>query len=116
MFTKEDKSVSRPPLLKGTNYAYWKAKTKIFIPSIDESTWDVIENEWTPPTRKVDDAMTKITEEVVKARSEWDDVERKSGEANVKALNTIFVGVEEQLKLISICTSAKKAWDIMEIV
>ena len=29
-------STSRPPLLDGTNYGYWKARMRSFIKSIDE--------------------------------------------------------------------------------
>lgn len=40
--------------------------------------------------------------------------DNKSKQANAKALNTIFAQIDkEQFKLISTCTSAKKARDIL---
>lgn len=53
--------------------------------------------------------------EVAKPRSEWSDDEKKSSQANAKALNTTFAGFDdEQFKLVSTCTSAKKkVWDIL---
>lgn len=74
MSIKEGGSMTRPPLLEGINYAYKKVRTKIFIQSIDYSAQDAVENEQTPSTKKVEDAMTRMTKEVVKQRSEWDDV------------------------------------------
>lgn len=63
----------------------------------------------------VEDAITKIGEEVVKPRIEWSDVERKSAQVNAKTLNTIFASVDKkQFKLISTYTSSKKAWDILQ--
>ena len=35
----EGGSTSRPPLLNGTNYGYWKARLHAFIKSIDEKAW-----------------------------------------------------------------------------
>lgn len=88
----------------GRKYAYWKTRTIIFIQSINGSAWDAVENEWTPLTQKVEDAMTKLTKEVINPRSECDDAEEKSGRANAKALNIIFaINDEEQFNLISIC-------------
>lgn len=59
MSIKEGSFVSRPPLLERTNYAYWKVRTRIFIQSIDDSAWNVVEYEWIPLTKKVENEATK---------------------------------------------------------
>ena len=42
-------SINRPPILDGTNYAYWKARMSTFIKSIDEETWKAVIKGWKPP-------------------------------------------------------------------
>lgn len=107
--------MTHPPLLEGTNCAYWKARKKIFIQSIDDSIWDVVETEWTEPTKKEEDATIKIIKDMVKPRSEWSYAKKKS--IKPIALNNIFVGIdEEKFKLISTCTLTEKAWDTLQVV
>jgi len=36
---KEGGFVSRPPLLDGTNYDYWKSRMSVYLKSIDNNTW-----------------------------------------------------------------------------
>lgn len=48
---------------------------------------------------KDEDATTKIIKDVVKHRAELSDASKKSSQANMKALDTIFAGVDlENLK------------------
>ena len=37
------------PIFDGSNYAYWKARMKSILKSIDERVWLLCENGWTPP-------------------------------------------------------------------
>lgn len=54
------------------------------------------------PTKKEEDTLIKIIKDVVKPKAEWSDTEKRASQANAKALNTIFAGVdEEQFKVIS---------------
>ncbi|KAG9450530.1 hypothetical protein H6P81_010495 [Aristolochia fimbriata] len=60
---------TRPPLLDGTNYAYWKAKMKIYIKAQDERAWRSVEDGWIPPTAEVGKGADK--KRVLKPSSEW---------------------------------------------
>jgi len=42
-------SISRPPILDGTNYDYWKARMMAFFKSMDSKTWKVIIKDWEHP-------------------------------------------------------------------
>lgn len=70
--------MTHPPLHQGTNYAYWKARAKIFIQTLDEFAWDAIEASCVEPTKKKEDAITRIVKDVVKPRVEWSDAEKKA--------------------------------------
>lgn len=103
---REGASVYRPPLLDGTNYAYWKARMSAFIRSIDESAWESIEEGWSRPC----DDKGKII-----LKSNWTDSERTEAGFNSKALNAIFSAVDINVfKLISTCRTAREAWLILE--
>ena len=39
---KESESRSRPPLLDGTNYRYWKVHIHVFIKSPDMKAWILV--------------------------------------------------------------------------
>ena len=38
----EGKSIVRPPLFNGENYAYWKTRMRLFIQANDYDAWRVI--------------------------------------------------------------------------
>lgn len=46
----EEYNVSRPPLVEGDDFSYWKAKMKIFLNSQDEYALKVIDTAWHVPT------------------------------------------------------------------
>ena len=107
---REAGSISHPPLLDGNNYAYWKARMRAFIKSLDDRAWRAVSNGWEAPTST--DREGNVT---LKPDSEWSKDEEKLANNNWKALNAIFTGVDaNQFKLISNCLSAKEAWDILE--
>ncbi|CAM9000726.1 unnamed protein product [Rhodiola kirilowii] len=86
MDLREGKNITRPPLLEGNKYGYWRVRMKAFLKSHDESVWEAIENWWTHPMT-IDEA----------------------------AMNAIFSGVNRKnFKMISTCKIAKKAWDILQ--
>ena len=46
----EGQSIARPPMFNGTDYAYWKARMKIYLSSVDYDVWDIIETGYRSPT------------------------------------------------------------------
>ncbi|XP_048429858.1 uncharacterized protein LOC103964768 [Pyrus x bretschneideri] len=78
-------SVSHPPHFDGNNYAAWKAKMKSFLWALDDRVWLAVEEVWEPPT-----------------------VEETKGGGQ-------FSVTISMLKLESKCSTAKEAWDILEV-
>ncbi|KAG9442737.1 hypothetical protein H6P81_018591 [Aristolochia fimbriata] len=114
VYHKEGASNTRPPLLDGTNYAYWKAKMRIYIKAQDERAWRSVEDGWEPPTVEVGEGADK--KRILKSSAEWNDVEERLANCNSKALNAIFGGIDEvQFRRVSACTTAKEAWKILEV-
>ncbi|CAM8982318.1 unnamed protein product [Rhodiola kirilowii] len=110
MDLREGQNITRPPLLEGNNYGYWRVRMKAFLKSQDESVWEAIENGWTPPVVTKDDVVSPLT------KDKWTDAQKMAEAANSKAMNAIFFGVNgKNFKMISNCEIAKKAWDILRI-
>ncbi|MCI58564.1 gag-pol polyprotein, partial [Trifolium medium] len=65
---KEGGSVTRTPLLDGSNYDYWKSRMMAFLKSIDSRTWKAFLNGWEHP--KIKDANGADTD-VLKPEEEW---------------------------------------------
>ncbi|CAM8950802.1 unnamed protein product [Rhodiola kirilowii] len=110
MDLREGQNITRPPLLEGNKYGYWRVRMKAFLKSQDESVWEAIENGWIH-TMTTDEAgkagpLTKIL---------WTEGQKKTETANSKAINAIFSGVDgKNFKMISTCEIVKKAWDILQ--
>ena len=104
-FLKECGSVSRPSLLYGSNYSYWKARMKAFIKAIDEKAWRSVLTGWEHP-------VTKDTKgnEILKPEITWSMEEDRVANNISKTLNAIFNWVyANQFKLISTCKTTKDA-------
>ena len=83
-----------PSLFDGTNYAYWKVYMRVFLQSLDEKVWQVVELGWTKPKEMPAD---------------WDDAKIKVANFNSRALNAIFSAVmNEEFKKISSTEIAKE--------
>ena len=81
-------------LFNGTNYAYWKVRMRVFLQSLDEKVWQVVELGWTKPKEMPAD---------------WDDAKIKVANFNSRALNAIFSAVmNEEFKKISSTEIAKE--------
>ncbi|CAM8999003.1 unnamed protein product [Rhodiola kirilowii] len=108
---KEGQSITRPPLLEGSNYATWKPMMRSFLKSLDEKAWMTVQRGWTEPM------MNKLTgEPVLKPETLWSEEENKASMGNSKAMNAIFSAVDENvMKLIINCEVAKDAWDILQM-
>src|ERR1044072_5551314 len=116
MDSKEGGSVSRPPVLDGTNYDYWKARMTAFLKSIDNKTWKAVVKGWTPRVNKgkeTEGSASTITD--YKKEEDWTKEEEEEAWANSKALNAIFNGVDKNMfRLINTCVVAKEAWEILK--
>ncbi|XP_075475760.1 uncharacterized protein LOC142511387 [Primulina tabacum] len=100
----------RPPVLDGTNYSLWKVKIRYYIKSLDERAWQRVINGWTPPVM-IDQEGDKWP----KPETDWTADEVQNSNHNSKALNAIFTSVGMNMfSLITNCTSAKSAWDILQ--
>ena len=89
-----------PILFDGTNYACWKVRMKIFLQTLGEQVWQVVEVGW-----------IKSKEAPV----DWDKATIIAANFNSKALNALFFGVtNEEFNKISSAKVAKEAWTILE--
>ncbi|CAM8880240.1 unnamed protein product [Rhodiola kirilowii] len=109
MSIKEGQSTTRPVLLEGHNYGYWKARMKAFIKNVDEKAWSSVLTDWNPPLLATNEGRV-----VHKLETEWTEQEERLAMGNAKALNAIFSAVDETIfKLILNCERAKEAWDTL---
>ncbi|XP_073049030.1 uncharacterized protein [Primulina eburnea] len=100
----------RPPVLDGTNYSLWKVKVRYYIKSLDERVWQRVINGWTPPL-----ATDQEGDNRPKPENDWTADEVQNSNHNSKALNAIFTTVDMNMfSLITNCTSAKSACDILQ--
>ncbi|XP_075500145.1 uncharacterized protein LOC142538733 [Primulina tabacum] len=100
----------RPPVLDGTNYSLWNVKIRYYIKSLDERAWERVINGWTPPVM-IDQEGDKWP----KPETDWTADEVQNSNHNSKALNAIFTSVDMNMfSLITNCTSAKSASDILQ--
>ena len=92
-------SLIMPPLFDGTNYAYWKVRTRAFLQFLDEKAWQVVEIGWMKPKE---------------APTNQDDAKIKAANFNSKALNALFNAVtNEEFKKIFSTETTKEAWTIL---
>ncbi|XP_060974085.1 uncharacterized protein LOC133039254 [Cannabis sativa] len=109
MFT-EGGSTSRPPMLEGANYPYWKTKMRAFLRAVDERVWMSIEEGWWKQTMMENEIV------IPKPMSQWTTVEMERANFNSKALHALFNAVStNQLKVIANCEIAKEAWEKLKI-
>ncbi|CAM8959572.1 unnamed protein product [Rhodiola kirilowii] len=110
MDSREGQNITRPPLLEGDKYGYWRVRMKAFLKSQDESVWEVVEQGWTNPV-----ALNEEGKVCLLAKDKWTEAQKKTEAVNSKAMNAIFSGVDgKNFKMISTCEDAKKAWDILQ--
>ncbi|CAM8913096.1 unnamed protein product [Rhodiola kirilowii] len=109
MDLREGKNITRPPLLEGNKYGYWRVRMKAFVKSHDESVWEAVEQGWTHPVTTDEEGKVCLL-----AKDKWTEIHKSAEAANSKAMNAIFSGVDgKNFKMISTCEVAKKAWDIL---
>ncbi|CAM8990243.1 unnamed protein product [Rhodiola kirilowii] len=109
MDLREGQNITRPPLLEGNKYGYWRVRMKAFLKSQDESVWEAVEQGWTHPVATDEEGKVSLL-----AKDKWTEVQKKAEATNSKAMNAIFSGVDgKNFKMISTCEIAKTAWDIL---
>ena len=107
---REGPSTTRPPVLDGKNYSYWKPHMTLFLKTLDGMAWRAIVAGWEPPIITVDD------QSIPKSELDWIDAEEQSFVENSRALNAIFNSVDLNVfKLINSYNSIKEAWRIFEV-
>ncbi|KAA0066861.1 gag-pol polyprotein [Cucumis melo var. makuwa] len=105
---RERPSVSRPPVLDGKSYSYWKPRMIFFIKTLDGKSWRALD--YDPPMITVNGVS------VPKPEVDWTDAEEQAFVGNVRALNAIFNDVDLNVfKLINSCSTAKEAWKTLEV-
>jgi hypothetical protein len=88
-----DKNHQQPHFIDGTSFDYWKRKMKMYLGSINEKVWDVIEKEFvilnpTNPTPRVAELK----------------------QCNTMALNTIYNGIDA--KVFEQIKDLKRAYEV----
>ena len=83
-FNREWTSITKSPLLNGSNYAYCKVRMIVFVGAIDDHVWDIVQDVYTDPIIVVD-WQTKL-----KPKAQWTNVEKTRSNYNNKAINTII--------------------------
>ncbi|KAA0053604.1 gag-pol polyprotein [Cucumis melo var. makuwa] len=107
---KEGPSASRPPILDGKNYSYWKPRMIFFIKTLDGKAWRALMAGYNPPMITVNGVS------VPKPEVDWTNAEEQASVGNARALNAIFNGVDLNVfKLINFCITAKEAWKTLEV-
>ena len=88
---REGPSASRPSILDGKNYSYWKPRMIFFIKTLDGKAWRALVAGYDPPM------ITMNGVSVLKPEVDWIDAEEQASVRNARALNTIFNGVDQNV-------------------
>ncbi|XP_058217429.1 uncharacterized protein LOC131328504 [Rhododendron vialii] len=103
-------AVAKPPILDGSNYAYWKTRMKAYLKSQNNQVWLSVVNGYTEPTSTVDGKNVR------KPYESWTNGDHQNETYNSCALNAIFGCVSlPEFQRIFTCEIAKGAWDILAI-
>ena len=106
----EGQSIARPPMFNGTDYAYWKARMKIYLSSVDYDVWDIIEMGYRSPTVIVSGV------EIPKSKDRWDANDKKSFSTNAKAMNALICALDKtEFNRISHCETVQEIWHTLEV-
>jgi hypothetical protein len=88
----------KPPFFDGTCYDYWKRKIKIYLGSINDQVWDVIENDY-----------------VIIDPTNLTNNDKANKQYNTMALNTIYNAIYSKVfEQIKDCEIASEAWKRLE--
>ncbi|TYK17067.1 Retrovirus-related Pol polyprotein from transposon TNT 1-94 [Cucumis melo var. makuwa] len=93
---RERPSASRPPLLDGKNYSYWKPRMIFFIKTLDGKAWRALVGGYEPPM------VTMNGVSVPKPEIDWTDAEEQASVGNARAINAIFKTAVDNFKIRSL--------------
>ena len=101
---------SRPPILDGSNYDYWKPRMVAFLKSLDNKAWRAADRGWKHHIKIEKDGTTTL-----KPEEEWSKEEEDLALGNSKALNALFNGIDRNIfRLVHQCELAKDVWDTLK--
>ena len=86
---REGGSLAHPPVLDGTDYAYWKQMMEIYLTTIDKRVWQCVLTRYTPPIKIDEDGV-----ESPKPVRECTNDELDASGYNAKRLNVTVNGVD----------------------
>ena len=82
----------------------------IFVQALDYDMWSIITSGPHCPTKTIDGIS------ILKPKREWNDQDKKSAQLNAKAMNVLYYVLDaNEFNRISVGTSAKEIWDILEV-
>ncbi|XP_066341534.1 uncharacterized protein [Miscanthus floridulus] len=88
----------KPPFFDGTSFDYWKRKMKMYLSSINDTVWDVVENEF-----------------VILDPTNLTDNDKINKRCNTMALNTIYNGIDSKVfEQIKDLEKASEVWVRLE--
>ena len=88
----------KPPFFDGTSFDYWKRKMKMYLGSINDRVWDVVENEF-----------------VVIDPTNLTDNDKINKQCNTMALTTIYNGIDSKVfEQIKDLEKASEVWVRLE--
>ena len=88
----------KPPFFDGTSFDYWKRKMKMYLGSINDKVWDVVENEF-----------------VIIDPTNLTDNDKINKQCNTMALNTIYNGIDSKVfEQIKDLEKASEVWVRLE--
>ena len=110
VYIAKGQSSTRPPLINGTNYTYWKTCIRIYIQSVDYNIWRTIIKDPSEPSIMVNGVATP------KLKDDQDEQDIKKIELNTKAMNLLYCALNpNEFNRVSTCSSTKKIQDTLEI-
>ena len=103
---EQGRSLNRPPLFCGNNFAHWHTLMKMYVIDQDLALWQIIETD--PYTF----TTIKDGRNVEKEPKDYnvDDLEKSS--KNYKAINALYCALDNnEFNRVRSCKTAKEIWD-----
>ena len=106
----EGQSTSRPPYFDGSNYTYSKARTKIYLQSIDYPLWLNVNKGHYIPINIVNNI------EELKMEDEFDEHDMKKCSFNASVINCLYCALNnDEFNRVSMCSSAYENWKTLKV-
>ena len=104
---EQGRSLNRPPLFCGNNFAHWRALMKMYLIDQDLALWQIIE---TGPYIITTPGPNGGTVEKNPKDYSADDLEKSS--KNYKAINALYCALDNnEFNRVRSCKTAKEIWD-----